>query len=243
MESAIFKELGFSDREIKVYIALLELGSVTVGPIAAKTMLQHSKVYETLDKLREKGLASYIIVSKTRHYQAADPKDILGLIDDRKKRFTAILAELELKKKFSDAKQVAVVHEGFNAFKGLFNRIADELEPGGSYAAFAFKNEYYTLAASLFLRSFHQKLAEKHVNDRLLGHHSVRSALKKTFTGNHNIKIRFCSNDTPLGVIIIKDKVINLLWGERPTAIEITSAQIHAQYEQFFDEYWKKAKP
>lgn len=242
METEIFRELGFSERETKVYVALLELGSVTSGPIAAKTKLQHSKVYETLDKLIEKGLVSYIIVSKTKHFQASSPKEILNIIEERKRRFRSILDELELKQKFSESKQIAIVHEGFKAFKALFNRIADELKPKEQYWAFAFKNEYYTPAASLFLRKFHQKLEEKNIDDRLLGHQSVRQALKKTFEGNNNIKILFTANDTPLGVIIIKNKVINLVWGERPTAIEITSEQIHEQYKKFFLELWNTAK-
>lgn len=243
VETEIFRELGFTEREIKVYIALLETGLTTVGPIAAKTKLQHSKVYETLDKLIEKGLVSFIVISKTKHFQASDPKEILNLIDDRKRRFKEVLEELELKQKYSDSKQIAVVHEGFKSFQAMFNRIADELKEAESYWAFAFKHEYYTPAASLFLRKFHQKLEENRIDDRLLGHNSVKCPIKKAFEGNKNMHIKFTKNDAPLGVIIIKDKVINLVWGERPTAIEITSEQIYEQYKNFFIELWNKASP
>jgi sugar-specific transcriptional regulator TrmB len=240
-ETEIFKELGFTEREIKVYISLLELGLTTVGPIASKTKLQHSKVYETLDKLIEKGLVSFIVIGKTKHFQAADPQEIINLIEDRKRRFKGVLKELRLKQKYADSKQIAIVHEGFKSFKAMFNRIADELQKGNFYWAFAFKHEYYTPAASLFLRKFHQKLEEKKIDDRLLGHVSVKVPIKKAFEGNKNMKIRFTKNETPLGVIIIKNKVINLIWGERPTAIEITSEQIYEQYKKFFLELWNKS--
>jgi sugar-specific transcriptional regulator TrmB len=242
VETEIFKELGFTDREIKVYIALLELGSTTVGPIATKTKLQHSKVYETLEKLIERGLVSYIVISKTKNFQAADPKQILNLIEERKRKFKDVLEELELKQKYAQSKQIAIVYEGFKSFKALFDRIADEIKTGESYWTFAFKNEYYTPAASLFLRKFHQKLEDKKIDDRALGYISVKEAIKKTFEGNKNIKIRFTKNDTPLGVIIIKNKVINLVWGERPTAIEITSEQIYDQYKKFFIEIWEQSE-
>ncbi|MFC1801408.1 TrmB family transcriptional regulator [Nanoarchaeota archaeon] len=241
MDTEIFRELGFTERELKVYLALLELGSTTVGPITTKTKLQAAKVYETLDKLIEKGLVSFVIVSKTKHFQASDPKEILNLIDERKRRFKDVLGELRLKQKHAESKQIAVVHEGFKSFKALFNRIEDELSNGDSYWAFAFKKEYYTPAASLFLRSFHKKLEKKKIQDRVIGHHSVKKSIQKTFEGNKNIKIKYTNNDTPLGVIIIKNKVINLIWGERPTAIEITSEQIHEQYKKFFLELWKTA--
>lgn len=240
METELFRELGFTDREIKVYLALLDLGSTTVGPITSKTKLQAAKVYETLEKLKEKGLVSFIVVSKTKYFQASDPQEILHLLDERKRRFKEILEELKLKQKDHAPKQVAVVHEGYKAFKALFNRIADELHKGDSYWAFAFKKEYYTPTTSLFLRSFHRTLEEKKIEDRAIAHNSIKKNIKNTFEGNKNIKIKFTRNDTPLGVIIIKDKVINLIWGDRPTAIEITSEQIHEQYEKFFLELWKK---
>ena len=241
METEIFRELGFTEREIKVYLALLELGSTTVGPITTKTRLQSAKVYETLDKLKERGLVSFVIVSKTKYFEAADPKEILNLMEERKRRFNEILEELRLKQKYAKSKQIAVVHEGFKSFKALFNKIFDELKPGDDYWAFAFKEEYYTPAASLFLRSFHKNLEKKKIRDKLLGHTFVKKAIVNTFEGNKNIKIKFTNNDTPLGVIIIQNKVINLIWGERPTAIEITSDQIYEQYKKFFIEHWKTA--
>ena len=117
METEIFRELGFTEREIKVYLALLELGSTTVGPITTKTRLQSAKVYETLDKLKERGLVSFVIVSKTKYFEAADPKEILNLMEERKRRFNEILEELRLKQKYAKSKQIAVVHEGFKSIK------------------------------------------------------------------------------------------------------------------------------
>ena len=45
-----------------------------------------------------------------------------------------------------------------------------------------------------------------------------------------------------MGIVIIKNKVIQLTWGERPTAIEVTSSQIHNQYKNFFEELWEDSK-
>ena len=241
-ETEIFKELGFTERETKVYLALLELGLTKVGPITAKTKLQHSKIYETLDRLIEKGLASYIIISKTKHFQASAPQEILNLLEERKRKFKDIIEGLELKRKYSQSKQVAIVHEGFKSFKALFNHIAEELKRGDSYWAFAFKNEYNQPAPSLFLKKFHQHLEEKEIDDRLIGHVSVKTAIKNVFEGNKKTKLRFTKNDTPLGVIIITNKVIHLMWGERPTAIEITSEQIYQQYKMFFTEQWENSE-
>lgn len=241
MDIELFKELGFTDREIKVYLAMLELGSSTVGPISAKSGLQHTKVYETLEKLIAKGLVSYTVVSKTKYYEADDPKEILNLIEERKRRFISILEELQQKRKYAEEKQIVVVHEGYKAFKAMFNRILDELKPGDSYYAFNFKEEYIDTSAPIFLRNFHQKLALKRIDDRAVGNFAVKEYIQKTFAGLR-IKQRFVKRSTPTGVVIIKNKVIQLTWGERPTAIEITSPQIYEKYKKFFEELWKEGK-
>ncbi len=243
MELELLQELGFTPREIKVYLALLELGSTTVGPIATKSKLQSSKIYETLEKLKEKGLVSYVIISKTKHFQASDPKEILNILDEKRRKFKDLLEELKLKQKYSESKQISTVYEGFKSFKALFNKILDELNHGDEYWAFAFKNEYRSPSASIFLSNFHKKLEDKKIDDKVLGHTSVKKIINKSFEKNKNINIRFTKNETPLGVIIIKNKVINLIWGERPTAIEITSEQIYKQYRNFFLELWTNAKP
>lgn len=242
MDIEIFKELGFTEREIKVYLALLELGSSTAGPIAVKSKLPHTKVYDTLGKLIEKGLVSYIIVSKTKHFEASDPKELMNILEERKKRLSETLKELELKKKHAKEKQIAIVHEGYKSFKALFNRISDELKKGDSYYAFAFKEDYRDESAPLFLRNFHQRLADKKVIDRVIANIEVKKEVKKAFEGNKNIKLKFTKRSTPMGIAILKNKVIQLTWGERPTAIEVTSSQIHKQYKDFFEELWKISK-
>lgn len=239
----ILKELGFSERETKVYLALLELGSITVGPIAAKTRIQHAKVYQTLEKLIDKGLASYIIKSKTKYFQAQSPKRILSSLKEKEREFLAILPRLEEKQEFSKEPQVARVHEGYKAIKAMFESIIEGLNKNSHYYVFAFKEEYlHSPLASRFLRQVHMQLAEKKVDDRLIANSSIKKDFKKNYAGIKNLKAKFTNLNLPLGLMIIDNKVINWVWGKRPTAIEITSKQIASQYQKFFLEIWKTSK-
>src|SRR5271157_5738232 len=94
MDTSILEELGLTNAQIKVYLALLELGESTGGPILKNTGLQNSVLYMTLDKLVQKGFASYVQRGKRRHYRPADPKTILNFIEERKRRFESILPDL-----------------------------------------------------------------------------------------------------------------------------------------------------
>ena len=77
METAIFKELGFTEREIKTYIALLELGTSTIGPLTKKTNLQATKVYETLAKLQALDLGPPHPYELFPDVTASNPKEVV----------------------------------------------------------------------------------------------------------------------------------------------------------------------
>ena len=53
--------LGLSERESSVYLALLELGQTTTGPLSKKSSIPNSKIYEVLNSLEEKGLVSWVL--------------------------------------------------------------------------------------------------------------------------------------------------------------------------------------
>jgi len=75
MDLELLKEIGLTESETKVYLALLELGSTTKGPIVDKSQVASSKIYELLEKLIQKGLASFVVKSGTKYFEAAPPKE------------------------------------------------------------------------------------------------------------------------------------------------------------------------
>ncbi len=242
MEENILRELGFSEREIKVYLALLTLGQTTVGPIAAKTRMQHSKVYQTLEKLIDKGLVSFVMKSKTKHFEAQDPKHILNLIKEKERKFSDILPNLQQMKAFSKEQQIATVYEGEKSINSMFNNILDDLKKGSNYYIFALRGDYHFESCLRFLRKLHMKISEKQSDNRLILHNSIKKIFLKNSGDIKNIKHKFTKLNLPPGLMIIDDKVINWSWGERPTAVEIKSNQIAEQYKTFFLEVWNSIK-
>ena len=61
MDTKILENIGFTKGEIRVYLAMLDLGNTTTGPIILKSKVARSKVYEILERLKEKGLISEVI--------------------------------------------------------------------------------------------------------------------------------------------------------------------------------------
>ena len=91
MNEVLLTESGLTPGEAKVYLALLELGEATTGPITEQSGVAKSIVYHLLTKLGKKGLVSYIIKEKTKYYQAAEPSHLLEVLDKKRKDLDWIL--------------------------------------------------------------------------------------------------------------------------------------------------------
>jgi len=58
MNTKILEKIGLTKNQIAVYIALLELGSSTTGPITKSSRLHSSRVYESKQKSCQKEISS-----------------------------------------------------------------------------------------------------------------------------------------------------------------------------------------
>ena len=57
----VLSELGLSEGEIKVYMALLKLGSSPVSALKEETKLHRTTIYDFIEKLLNKGLVNHVI--------------------------------------------------------------------------------------------------------------------------------------------------------------------------------------
>lgn len=86
----ILRSLGFTDKEIRVYLTLLSGGPTSVRKLAKDTDVNRGTVYEILKSLQEKGLAGMYHKHKKQFFLAEDP-DILMEVTERKERSVAAL--------------------------------------------------------------------------------------------------------------------------------------------------------
>lgn len=79
----ILQNIGFNEKESKVYIALSELGNATVTQIALRSKLKRSITYVILEDLIKKGFASIVPGTKVNLYAAENPQNIFSNFKDR----------------------------------------------------------------------------------------------------------------------------------------------------------------
>ena len=249
MDTRILEEIGFTKREIKVYLALIELGESTIGPISKKAKVTPAKVYPILEKLKQKGLITYVIKSGVKYFQMFNPKRIIDFLEDRQNKISDQKEEIKklipmiMSRQKIEAKQYATVYETFNGIKTLYDEILKHnMETKEDFTAFTLGEEYRSKEANIFFKNYDAKRKELGIKIKLLGLEHQREFYIKEFGGDPNIELRFLEHSLPTGVIVYGDNVVNLLWNDTPTAFVVHSKQNADAYRKFFYDMWKIAK-
>lgn len=237
MEISILEDLGFSKAEIKVYLALLELGVTKAGEVIRHTSLQNSVVHMTLQKLVEKGLASFSKQGQVKHYHATDPRNIIQWIDEKKHRFQQILPELVAKQERVE-RQEAEVFEGFRGFKALCYKFIEDAEPGDEYLFFAFitPNEELDRMVYEFYTEFAIDRKRRGIKVKGVAHESRRALFQQL---NYDInQIAFVNFPTIQNVSVFRNKIIITPWEDKQVAFLLTSHQVAENFRSYFYSIW-----
>lgn len=123
------RKLGLREKEVKVYLAGLELGPSSAQNIAQKAHITRPTAYEIIKKLKEKGLYTEEKQKGKKVFIAQSPERILGLlrvqkreIEEKEREFIRIIAALESKYlKEKEGIKVFKGKEGLKVLKEIFS--------------------------------------------------------------------------------------------------------------------------
>ena len=248
MDISSIKEAGLTEAEAKVYLALLEIGITTTGPIQEKSGVSRSILYQILNQLIEKGLASYIIKDKTKYFQASEPNKILEYIEERKSKLeqskdkvAELLPQLLLLKKSAPESSVQI-YEGFRGVQTAFEHLYLKLKKG---------EEYYCLGICpiqadkyhLYWKRDHVRRVKLGIKVKLLFNQGTDPSILKNRNSYKGCDARYLpvKITTPAWIQIYKNtSLIVLQSGEM--AIEIVNQEITDSFKAYFENFWKKSK-
>lgn len=134
MKDSFIKELvnfGLSDKEAKVYVALLELEIGTAFEVAKHASLNRSSTYVVLEGLKKKGFVGVSEDNTVRKYIAASPDILLQSAKTESHRHAGIVEGIEsiipeLKALYKDTKHKPVI-KVFEGRNGIINAFEDIL--------------------------------------------------------------------------------------------------------------------
>ena len=240
MDTQILEGIGLTNAEIKVYLALLELGQSTAGPILDRTGLQNSVVHMTLHRLIDKGLVSYVMEGKRTHYHAANPKHIVDFVNDKKEKLESLLPELMLKREMAKSRPEVETFRGVKGIKELLHALLDAGEK--EHHTIGSPIESATIMGDAFWADYHKKRARRGIFAKLIFNESLRDWTKKVPYPKDEIKF-LESGFEPLTETIIRNNNVGIiLWIEKPIGILIENSALAASYEKYFQLLWARAK-
>lgn len=250
MDISCLKEAGLTDGEVKVYLALLELGPSTTGPIIEKSKIARSIAYQILNNLLDKGLASYIIKEKTKHYQAAQPDKILEYIEERKnkllenkKKVEELLPELLLKKS-STKESEATIYYGLKGLRTAHEHIYEKLKSGEEYYYLGVP-AYQPDEQHLYWQRDHVRRVKSGIKARLLFNKGTDLKVVENRNSFEGAEARFMPTSivTPAMFLIYKDTVLISIQTGARISVEIINQEIADSFKAYFLEFWNESKP
>lgn len=235
------EKLGFYKNEAKVYLALLELGFCTTGPLIKKTGLHRNIVYESLDKLISHGLVSSSVQRGKKHFRTLSPERILKQEKSRFESAKELVGELvKLQKK---EKQELVIYEGEDGFQNAHFDAVEQMKKNDIiYVLIAGGDKWLNIMKGV-LKKFDKVRANKKIKVKIAGLESQRKEMwaqqKRPLFEARFLKKSF---DSPSDTAVYGDITLIMVYGDPVFTIAIKNPRVAKSFQQYFNIFWEMAK-
>lgn len=151
MHFDILMEIGLSPNEAKIYENLLSLGESTITQIALKSNIHRRNVYDTMDRLVEKGLVYQVIGKGDSIYRPVDPSKLSELIDEKQRKLEKVMPDFL--KEYNEKPQLEAVYF-YKGIEGFKNYLRDILNSGEDAYFVGAKGAWFDPRLKVFLEKF-----------------------------------------------------------------------------------------
>ncbi len=249
MNPKTLERIGLTPGEAKIYLALLDLGQTTTGPIVDKSGVSTSKTYKILKRLEIKGLVSHIIKKSIVHWSAANPSRILEMIEkqeeeisDKKKEVENIMPELLKKAEKLKTVQQAEVYVGIKGMISVFNDETNYLKEHKKEINYIIG---VTKSYSKQTYDFFKRLENKRDNLKVKRKFLFGKDAKGTMPFVEKSKfceVRYLSYSSVVSINIYGETSLISIFSEEPIFFVIKSKEIAESFKNYFKLLWRIAK-
>lgn len=231
------ESIGLIKNEARVYIALLQIGETPVGQLAKKLEMHRTNIYDILNSLHEKGLASFTIKKGTKNFKASNPDNLLSLFKMKESEISEAVSEIKSITRKTDESEV-YFSQGVNAAKqAILNTLNST-----SVSIFTIPKKAMENLAGFFNDYNKQRIKKKITlkqicNQELEGY--IFKLKKMPMTEARFLSAKY---DSPVSTIVSENTVSLIVWTNPVSVTTINNPDVAAAYNDYFDILWKIAK-
>jgi len=123
MHTEILSKLDLSKNESKIYETLLEEGESPIGFLATKSKINRRNVYDSMNRLIEKGLVFEIFQKNENRYKAVGPHKLLDLLKEKETALMSIMPNLEKLYNGVAHEEDVYIYKGIEGWKNFMRDI------------------------------------------------------------------------------------------------------------------------
>ncbi len=241
MEKEILKEIGLTDYEAEVYLALLVNGQMSAYQLAEKAGLYRQVTYDSLKRLMEKGFVSSVMEGKTKLFKALDPNLILEYLNERMENYKEILPQLTKLDEKSKQPLVVETYKGKNVLRIALRDIINTLKSnGGIVLCTAIEEAVPLIKYKTICDQYERDMIRFNIKEKVIIKKGDKGIFKKGTSRYKKIPLRYFN---PNPVQIYGDNVQTIVWGNPDYLIIIRSKDVAESYRKQFGLLWKMATP
>ncbi|MBI4427298.1 MAG: hypothetical protein HY569_02350 [Candidatus Magasanikbacteria bacterium] len=234
----ILQTYGLSEKQAKVYLACLELGSGPVVKIAQKARLSRSTVYEVLEHLVDEGFVSTYNKKQIHYFSAEDPGQIIRLAESRAATLKDALPELNAIAGRARKRPTVRFYQGKEEMGLILNEIVSEAE---AITCFASAGDYLSELGERH-RKFLMKRMEKKIPVRVIARDSAAARERQALAPKELRQMKLVKDDYPFHGLkyIWKNKIAMFSFTGDFVAVVIESKELADMEMAMFENLWER---
>lgn len=235
---------GLSEKEVSVYLAVLELGKATATYIAKAAEVNRATTYVALETLESHGLIASVSIGKKRYFVPENPHQLITKAQENKhqwesrlKEISAVLPDLDALYQSSPSKPQVRFYEGKRGLKTVFS---DTLAtPNTTLLIYADIGASTAALGDYFDRYYIPARQKRRIKVKVIFADSPQARERVKRNAAELREARLAAIDIQNEIIIYQDKVAILSFTQPQIGIIIQNAEITATQRAIFNLSWE----
>lgn len=225
------QELGLSEKEAQIYLALLQVDNESIQDLAKRTEINRTTVYPVLETLEKKGLVSEVQIGKKTHYEAAAPERLetfverqRAVLEERSQRLKDIIPQIKSIQREEGERPVIKYFEGRDGLISAYEEFYGGLDTSKREGYFIYNRD---LINETFTHNEQEKFAKirlgKEVFPVTVYTYNSDFAFK---TKGERVKVDQSKYPILADITIIDDKIMACTLNEKVSSVLIHSKDL-----------------